>query len=405
MEKNVLKLIIVGSVDHGKSTLIGRLLYDTNSLPEEKIEEMKKASGDLNRQNEFAFLLDHLKEERELGITIDTTQIFFETEERRYVIIDAPGHVEFVKNMITGASQAEAAILIVDAKEGIKEQTKRHANILSMLGIKQILVAINKIDLADNPEESFNKIKNELEQLLVKIGINPSYYIPISALKGDNVFKKADNYKGVTIMEALSSFKEKPSLSERSFIFPVQDIYKAGDKRIIAGRIESGRIREGEEVIILPAKQKTFIKTIERFQEERKEAEAGESIGIAFDSPFFIERGNVICKKEDDVIISDNIFANIFWMSQEELKEKEIISLKCSTQEVMAEISEIKKRVDSSSWEVLEENAEKIKNLEIGEVVIKTRKPIIMTRFKDIEELGRFVLVKDENIVAGGIIL
>lgn len=407
-EKNVLKFVIVGSVDHGKSTLIGRLLFDTHSLPLEKIEEMKKISRDLNRKTEFAFLLDHLQEEREQGITIDTTQMFFKTPEREYVIIDAPGHVEFVKNMITGASQAEAAILIIDADEGIKEQTKRHANILSMIGIKQVVVVVNKMDLVNRTEEAFNKIRTEAIKFLEAANIKPDYFIPISALDGDNVANKSSEmtwYEGPTVLEALASFKNMASLSEKQLIFPIQDVYRVEEKRIFVGRIESGRMKVGEEISVLPDVKSTYIKSIEVFNENRNDAICGESIGITTTDPLFIERGNVICEKGKELSASNDIRANVFWMGKEPLKEKETITLKCATQEVTAEIYEIKKRVNSSSLEVVEDDAKQLDNLEVGEIFIKTKKPIVTTKFDDIEELGRFVLIKNENIVAGGIII
>ena len=180
---DVLSFVIVGHVDHGKSTLIGRLLYDTDSLPPDKIEEIKKVSAGQGKRTEFAYLLDHLEEERKQGITIDTTQVFFKSDKRRYVIIDAPGHVEFVKNMITGASQAEAAVLIVDVKEGVQEQTKRHSYMLSLLGLHQVVVVLNKMDLVDFSEEHFNTIRKDVEEWLKSINIEAKLYIPISANK------------------------------------------------------------------------------------------------------------------------------------------------------------------------------------------------------------------------------
>ncbi|MFH1385226.1 MAG: GTP-binding protein, partial [Candidatus Omnitrophota bacterium] len=198
-----LKFVIVGHVDHGKSTLIGRLLYDTNALSPEKIEEIRKTSADLGRETEFAYLLDHLEEERQQGITIDTTQVFFSTDKRRYVIIDAPGHVEFVKNMITGASQAEAAFLIVDVQQGVQEQTKRHAYILSLLGIKQVIVIINKLDLVDNDQKVFDAIQKQVRGFLNTLNIEALHYVPISAINGDNVAKRSDDigwYDGPTVL-------------------------------------------------------------------------------------------------------------------------------------------------------------------------------------------------------------
>lgn len=408
MKKENLKFVMVGHIDHGKSTLIGRLLFDTDSLPPDKIEEIEKFSKNLGRETEFAFLLDHLQEEREQGITIDTTQTFFKTPKREYVIIDAPGHIEFVKNMITGASQAEAAILIIDAKQGIQEQTRRHANILSLLGLKQIIVVLNKMDLIDYKKEIFDKVKQEAKYFLNSININPNYYIPISALKGDNIAKKSEKmnwYQGPTVLEGLDSFKEKVSLEEKHLIFPVQDIYKIGEKRIIAGKIEAGKIRQGQEIKILPEGKITKVKSIEKFNEQIEEAWAGENIGITAEDPLFIDRGNVICEVTKEPILTDRFEANLFWMSKEELKEKETIPLKCATQEVMARVEKIKKRIDSSSLKILEKDAQKVQNLEVGEVIIKTKTPIAITKFNDIQELGRFVLIKNENICAGGIII
>ncbi|GAI20377.1 unnamed protein product, partial [marine sediment metagenome] len=195
---DVLSFVIVGHVDHGKSTLIGRLLYDTDSLPSDKIEEIKKVSAGQGKRTEFAYLLDHLEEERKQGITIDTTQVFFKTGKRHYVIIDAPGHVEFVKNMITGASQAEAAVLIVDVTEGVKEQTRRHSYMLSLLGLHQAVVVLNKMDLVDFSEERFNTIKKDVQKWLKSINIEPILDIPISAIKGDNIAKKSENMNWYT---------------------------------------------------------------------------------------------------------------------------------------------------------------------------------------------------------------
>ena len=212
-----MKIVIVGHVDHGKSTLIGRLFFDTGCLPEEKIEEVRKTCEALGRDMEFAFVMDHLEEERSQGVTIDTAQTFFNTDKRSYVIIDAPGHKEFIKNMITGASQAESAILIVDAEEGVREQTKRHAYILSLLGLDQVIVVINKMDLVNYKEETFNKLKDDVTAFLSSIKIKPSFVIPISAKEGDLVAKKLGRmewYKGPTVLQALDAFKTRPGLSE-----------------------------------------------------------------------------------------------------------------------------------------------------------------------------------------------
>ena len=405
--KENLKFVIVGHVDHGKSTLIGRLLFDTNSLPPDKIEEMQKTSKELGRETEFAYLVDHLREEREQSITIDTTQIFFKTDKREYVIIDAPGHVEFVKNMVTGASQAEAAILIVDTAEGVQEQTRRHAYILSLLGISQIIVVLNKIDLVEFSENRFREVKDETQKFLASINLKSDYYIPISALKGNNVVRKSKKllwYQGPTLLESLNFLKNSPSPEDKPLIFPLQDIYKIGDKRIGVGRIEAGTIKKAEKIKVLPGGQSTTVKSIELFQEERDEAFTGESIGITTTEPIFLERGNVICEPDKEPSLTDTFSANLFWMSRKELNKDERIILRCATQEISATVKKIGKRINSSTLEVIEENADKLSNLEVGEVIIQTKKPIAVKKFTDVEELGRFVLMREDNICAGGII-
>jgi sulfate adenylyltransferase large subunit len=407
--KSPLKFVMVGHIDHGKSTLIGRLFYDTNSLPPDKIAELKKASEErMDGEMEFAFIMDHLREEREQGITIDTAHTFFHTDKREYVIIDAPGHVEFVKNMLTGASQAEAALLIVDAKEGVGEQTKRHANLVSMLGLEQIIVVINKMDMVNYEESHFNALKDNVQEFLNSINLKPDYYIPISALKGDNVAKHSEKmkwYEGMTVLESLDSLKNEVPPENKSLIFPVQDVYKISGKRIAVGRVEAGIVRSGMKVKILPDGGKTAIKSIEKFNESTDEAVAGEAIGITTADPVFLERGNVLCVEEKELTIGDKINSSLIWLSKESFSKDEKIGLRLATQETKADITEIKERVDSSSLEVLEEKASSINNLEIGEVEIKTKKPLAFTKFNDVKGMGRFVLVRGNDVVAGGIII
>ena len=406
-QKEHMKIVIVGHVDHGKSTLIGRLLYDTSSLPDGFIEEIKKTCEMLGRELEFAYVLDSLEEEREQNITITTTKTFFKTKKREYVIIDAPGHKEFVKNMITGASLAEAAILIVSAKEGVQEQTKRHAYILSMLGIKQVIVAVNKIDLIGYKEEIFNSVKEELLKFLDSVKIKPSYVIPISAKEGDNITKKSEKirwYSSLTVLEALDAFETEKKAANKPLRLPVQDVYKIDDKRIIAGRIESGKIKKGDNIIFLPSDKEAVVKSVEAFNEDREEAEAGESIGITTEEELFIERGQVICHKDRLPKVKDRFKANIFWMSDKQFDINEKITIKCATQEAECFIEKIEKRINSSDLEVIEENAKKLEHTELGSVIIKTKEPLVIENFNDMAELGRFVFVKGYDTVAGGII-
>lgn len=404
---DVLSFVIVGHVDHGKSTLIGRLLYDTDSLPPDKIEEIKKISEGQGRRTEFAYLLDHLEEERKQGITIDTTQVFFKTDKRRYVIIDAPGHVEFVKNMITGASQAEAAVLIVDVEEGVKEQTKRHSYMLAMLGLKQVVVVMNKMDLVDYSEDKYNEVKADLEKWLASIDVTADVCIPISAIEGDNITTKSDKmpwYSGMTFLDSLDTLKNTVPPENKSLLMPVQDVYKIKDKRINAGRVEAGTIETGQDITVLPSGQTTKVKSIEKFMEEPTKAIASESIGVITEDALFLDRGNIVCLEGDKPMITDTINANMFWMSKREYDSNTKLIIRVATQEVSCKVEKIVKRINSSTLEVIEDGSDTIKNLEVAEVVLKTKKPIAIKNFNDVEELGRFVIVHDENICAGGII-
>ncbi|MHC4294249.1 MAG: sulfate adenylyltransferase subunit 1 [Planctomycetota bacterium] len=408
MQKESLKFVIVGHVDHGKSTLIGRLFYDTNSLPAEKLEEVKRISEELGREVEFAFVMDHLQEERDQGITIDTAQAFFHTDKRDYVIIDAPGHKEFIKNMVTGASQAEAALLIVDAEEGVREQTRRHAYLLSMLGLKQVAVIINKMDRVEYAKDRFDEVAADTVKFLDTIGIAPMHVVPISAKEGDNVAKRSthmDWYDGVTTLESLDDFAIPPKPADKPMRLPIQDVYKVGDKRMLLGRVESGTIHKEQSVVFLPSGTESKLKSIEKFMESPlQSASAGESIGLTLEDSLFVERGQVACLGDSRPQVTDKFKANLFWMNRQPMSVDEPLTIRCATQEISIKHCEIRRRIDSSSLEVIGENATELKNNEIGELTIETKSPIVLERFYDVPELGRFVVARGHDIVAGGII-
>ena len=407
MKKETLKFVIAGHVDHGKSTLIGRILVDTHSLPADKLEEIEKTSKELGRRVEFAYLVDYLQEEREQGLTIDTTQIFFKTDIREYVIIDAPGHVEFVKNMITGASQAEAALLIVDVEQGVQEQTKRHAYLLSLLGITQMIVLLNKMDLVEFKEEKYQEVKKETRAFLESLRLKPRCYIPISALNGDNIVTRSKPtpwYDGKTVLESLDLLENAPSNEAKQLILPIQDVYKMDEKRILVGKIAAGRLKKGERVKVLPDGLETTVKTIEKFPGYAEEAGSEESIGLTVSDSLFLERGQVVCSPGKEPEVTDTFRANLFWMAKSPLTTSERITLRCTTQSLSCQVRKIFQRMDSATLEVMEENAGCLNNLEVGEVEIKTKKPLVIKKFSEIAELGRFVLSRENNICAGGII-
>lgn len=408
MNRENLKFVIVGHVDHGKSSLIGRLLADTNSLLEGQIEKVKKICKDKGKDFEYAFLLDALQEEQEQGITIDTTKIEFSTGKRDYTIIDAPGHKEFLKNMVSGASNAEAAILIVDAFEGVKEQSKRHAFILSLLGIKQIQVVINKMDLVGFSQDKFEKIKEDIDNYLKKLNIFPKKYIPISARFGDNVSKKSENipwYSGETVLEAIDSFEKEKSLNDSPLRFVIQDIYKFDDKRIIAGKIESGAIKLNENIIISPSQKNTKVKSIEFWKEkDRKDNEvAGKCTGITIEDEFFLKRGEVISSLNNKPLVSNFLKCNIFWMGKNDLMINKTYKLKLNTQEVECEVYAVNNAIDSNTLNIIT-SKNSISKHEVGNLIIKTKEPIVFDPFDEIHTTGRFVIVDGYDVCGGGII-
>ncbi len=409
MSKEPLKLVIVGHVDHGKSTLIGRLFYDTGSLPADRIEEMKRVSRELGRKTEFAYLLDHLEEERQQNITIDTTQVFFKSKTREYVIIDAPGHVEFVKNMVTGASQADVGVLIIDATCGIQEQTRRHAYLLSLLGIPQIIVIFNKMDLVDFSKQRYRELKRQVDALTRQLkAIDIKDHIPISAINGDNIVKrnkKAVWYKGPTLLESFDSLQKESTAKKQAFIMPIQDVYLVNEKRMLVGTVACGTVRENDRVKVLPQGLLSVVNSVERFQESIKQASAQESIGMTLKDQLFVERGSIICTPGREPKLSNEFKAVVFWMSKFPLNTSDRIVLRCATQESICSVDKISKRINSSSFEILEEDAEQLLHLEVGEVEIKTKKPLVLGTFNKIRELGRFVLVRQDDICAGGTVM
>src|SRR2546425_6037637 len=292
-----LKIVIVGHVDHGKSTLVGRLFYDTGSLPEGKLEKIKASCEKRGMPFEWAFLMDGLQAERDQNITIDTAQIWFRTPKRQYVIIDAPGHKEFLKNMVTGAANAEAALLLIDANEGVQEQSRRHGFLLSLLGIKQIAVVVNKMDLKGYSDKVFKGIEEEYRAFLEKLGVTVKLFIPIAAAHGDNVAKRSTNmpwYGGPTVLEALDQFQVAAPEHNLPLRFPIQDVYRFDQRRILARRVESGVIRVGDKILFSPRNKISTVKSIENWPgAARESASAGESIGITLTEQIFVDRGQV----------------------------------------------------------------------------------------------------------------
>ena len=408
-----LKVVFVGHVDHGKSTLIGRIFYDTKSLPEGKVEQIQAACREEGMEFEYAFLLDALLEEQEQNITIDTTQIQFRTERRPYVIIDAPGHKEFLKNMITGAASADAAVLLIAANEGVREQSRRHGYLLSLLGIKQVVVAVNKMDLVEYSEQVFREVVTDYKAFLSQIGLEARTFIPIAARNGINVTPAHGDaveqpmpwYQGPTVTEMLDSFEPPAPLQHLPLRFPVQDVYRFDERRIIAGRIESGTLKVGDTLNFSPANKTSTVASIERWHAPPTDvAVAGESIGITLSEQIFVERGHVASLELEAPIESNRFKARLFWMGRRNLVANQRYKLKLTTQEIDAEIVSIDRVIDASTLETIAEPRKFIARNDVAEVTIQTRAPLVMDNHERLPQMGRFVIVDQRHVAGGGII-
>lgn len=410
LEPEKLKFVVVGHVDHGKSTLIGRLLFDTETVALGKAEAIRKACEAEGMDFEYAFLLDALLEEQEQNITIDTTQIPFKTAKRNYMIIDAPGHKEFIKNMMTGAANAEAAILMVDAKEGVQEQSRRHGYLLSMLGIHQVILAVNKMDLVDFSQARFEQVANEFKAFLAPLGVIPTHTIPVSARNGHNITESSAKmpwYQGLTILEALDSFQTRPSGEDLPLRFVVQDIYRFDERRIIAGRVEAGTLRQGDELVFWPERKRSRVKSIEEWAEETPPLKAveGESIAITLTEQIFAERGQIATHPGHTPIEAREFHAKLFWLDNDPLHVGAPVTLRLCTQEVEARVTAVHSVFDSSTMQLETGEHDKLDRYEVGEVTIRVRRPIAFDNAEVVPVTGRFVLMQGKRIGGGGVVV
>lgn len=410
-DRGDMNIVIVGHVDHGKSTIIGRLLADTNTLPKGKLEQVKEMCRRNSRPFEYAFLLDALKDEQAQGITIDSARSFFKTKKRDYIIIDAPGHIEFLKNMVTGAARAEAALLVIDANEGIKENSKRHGYLLSMLGIKQICVLVNKMDLVDYSETRFNEIERDYRAFLKEIDIEPDSFIPVSGMMGDSIASLMDNipwYHGKTVLEMLDTFYTSKQEEDLPFRMPVQAIYKftrdGDDRRIVAGTIDTGKISVGDEVIFYPSGKKSTVKTIEVFNSKKpQQVTAGNAVGFTLDEQIYVKRGDLACiVGEKKPQVTTRFKTNLFWLGRESLIKNKKYMLKVGTTKIGVQVEDIIRVIDASSLSGHEK--EQVERHDVAELILRTDKAIAFDLAAEIDKLGRFVIVDQFEIAGGGII-
>lgn len=403
-----MRIVIVGHVDHGKSTLIGRLLYDTDMLPEGKYEELVEVSERRGMPLEWSFVLDSFQAERDQAVTIDTTQIWFNTDERDYVIIDAPGHREFLKNMISGAAAADAAVLVVDADEGVREQTRRHAYLLHLLGLKQVAVVVNKMDLVKHSAERFGEVSAEVKKYLGSLGITPSAIVPVSARHGDNIAQTSEHmswYNGKALLDTLDTFTSPPAPVERPLRFPVQDVYRFDEKRYIVGRVETGILRTGDEVIFSPSNRTAKVTGIEKWNApvQPVEARAGESIGITLDQPIYVERGDVASHEDENAPMLTDVFrASIFWISDSPLKVGATYKAKLATSEYMVTVQSIDKVVDTQ--DLAGSEGEKVSRNEVAEVTLRAKGMMAVDPYSENGRTGRLVLFDRYDVVGGGVV-
>lgn len=405
-----LKIVIVGHVDHGKSTFVGRLFHDTGSLPEGKLEQLRQIAERRGVPFEWANLMDALQSERDQNITIDTAQIWFQTARRQYVIIDAPGHKEFLKNMITGAANAEAALLLIDAHEGVQENSRRHGYLLNLLGIRQIAVLVNKMDLENYSQARFHHIETEYRAWLTSIGVQPKFFIPIAARTGDNIASASPNmpwWHGPTVLEALDQFQATHTPAGQPLRFPIQDVYRFDERRILAGRIESGSLKVGDKLLFLPANKTSTVKTVERWSAPPSDsAVAGESIGITLAEQIFVARGAVASLESSPPFELSSFKARLFWLGKEPFKKGKTYKLKLATQEVECEIQSIEKVIDASTLETVSRKEHEIfvGRHEVAELTLHARRPIAFDVHADLPSTGRFVIVDKYDVCGGGII-
>ena len=403
----LLKIVIVGHVDHGKSTLVGRLFHDTGSLPEGKFEAIKAMCERRGMPFEWAFLMDALQAERDQGITIDTSQIWFKTRKRDYVIIDAPGHREFLKNMVSGAAASDAALLVIDAKEGVREQSRRHGYLLHLLGVRQVAVVVNKMDLVNYAEDRFKEVSREIREYLGGLGVEPSFVIPVSAREGDGVARVTDNmawYDGPTTLEALDRFPASVPTVDQALRFPVQDVYKFDDRRIIAGRIESGRLHVGDEILFSPSNKTARIKSIEGWNNSAPimAASAGQSIGITLEEQLFIERGEIISHLEEPPMETNVFKAHLFWLGDKPVTVGKRYLMKLATARYTVEVQSIERVIDTA--DLSGAPAEQVERNAVAEVILRSRAQIALDDFPVNARTGRFVIIEDYDAVGGGII-
>ena len=403
----VLKIATAGSVDDGKSTLIGRILYDTKSLTTDKLDAIKKTSKQRGYDYlDFSLATDGLVAEREQGITIDVAHIYFSTNKKSYIIADTPGHVEYTRNMVTGASTSQASIILIDARKGVIEQTNRHFFINNLLRIKDVVVAINKMDLVDYSEETYNKIKADFSELMSKRDYQDQKitFIPVSALKGDNVVNKSENmswYKGESLLEHLEQLDKKDIYNVGTPRFPVQYVIRPKtedfhDFRGYAGKVYGGELSVGDDIVVLPSKTKSKIKDIYFYDEKYETASRRSSVTITLENDINVSRGDMIVKEGDLPTIDKQFTANVCWMGSEQLTVGGKYVVQHGVNKVLAKVDKINHKIHPD-YSGIDTEATALGVNDIASVTFKLNKPIFYDQFKNHRTNGSFILIDTQN--------
>jgi len=410
-----MNLVTIGHVDHGKSTLVGRLLYDTGNIPEEEMRKLKEKAAELKRQTfEFAFAMDVSKEERERGVTIDIMHKRFDSQKFYFTVIDAPGHRDFIKNMITGASQADAAIFVCSAKEGVQEQSREHVFLIKVLGVQQVIVAVNKMDAVNFDKAKFEETKANAEKLLKQVGYDTSkiLFIPVSAYQGDNVAKKSANtswYTGPTLLEALDTLKVPEQPVDKPLRVPIQDVYTiTGIGTVPVGRVETGVMKVNQTVVFEPAGVRGEVKTIEMHHEQMSEAKPGDNVGFSVRGvdKNAIRRGDVLGDPQNPPTVAKEFTAQIIVLQHPNVITKGYTPVfHVHTAQVACKITEIQKKIDPKTGAVLQENPDFIKTGDAAIIKCQPTKPLVIEKVKDFPPLGRFAIRDMGMTVAAGVVL
>jgi elongation factor 1-alpha len=414
-EKPHLNLIFIGHIDHGKSTTVGRLLYETGAISEQDIRKMKEEATKYNKPTfEFAFVMDQLKEERERGITIDIAHKEFQTPKYYFTIIDAPGHRDFVKNMITGASQADAAVLVISCADGVQAQTREHAYLAKVLGINQLVVGINKMDAVNYDRVKYEDVKASIMNLLKTVGYDTSKIlaVPYSALAGENVAKKSDKmtwYNGPTLLEALDTFQVPPKPTDKPLRLPIQDVYSiSGFGTVPVGRVETGIMKPGDQIIIMPSGIKTEVKSIEMHHQQLQKAEPGDNIGFNIKGvdKKDVKRGDVVGPANNPPTVAQEFTAQIVVINHPTAIAPGYTPVfHIHTAQVAATITEITEKKDPKTGQTLQKNPEFIKNGDVAIVKVRPTKPVVVEKYSEFPQLGRFAIRDMGQTVAAGVVL